>query len=250
MLDIRLIPVCDQLTTSQNRERVVVVDSLRATSTIVTALYNGCRAIWPAGDLQGALALKRQLQKRSSSGSILLGGEKNGSKPQGFDLGNSPREYTPGRVKGKIIILTTTNGTKALLKAQNAGEIIIGAWLNSNRVSEYLVAEAGPVSFLCAGTRGGFSLEDFFTCGKIITSICNLAAGKKLSINLDDGARTARLLYQAYYWHPRRVFLTSSNGLRLQETGQIADIDCCLQSDRLEIIPTFSRGRVLCHSRT
>ena len=122
---------------------VVVIDVLRATSTIVTALTNGCLALYPVADPGTAALFRRKL-----GSDCLTGGERQGLKISGFGLGNSPLEYTAETVAGQRIILTTSNGTQALLEAEHAAEILIGSFLNAGRTSSYL-ADKAEVVFLC-----------------------------------------------------------------------------------------------------
>ncbi|MEC9487989.1 MAG: 2-phosphosulfolactate phosphatase [Halanaerobium sp.] len=248
---IKLVSVCEQPVNFTQDDLVIVVDSLRATTTIVTAVAEGCREIRPVQNPRAAFRLKSRLvrETRYPGGSILLGGEKNGHSLPGFDLGNSPAEYVADKVRNKTIIMTTTNGTKALYRAGSAGKVYIGAWLNSRYLADNLLAVTSPVTFLCAGTRGDFSLEDFYTCGKIIASMEQMGARKRFELELDDGARAASLLYQSRRNSPEEIFATSTNGRRLQEIGESADIRFCLRTDRLDILPALRCNMVICDTR-
>src|SRR5262249_9659060 len=121
----------------------VVIDVLRATSTEITALANGAEAIFPAATVEEARALKEKTP------SLLLAGERHGLPPEGFDLGNSPREFTAEKVKGRKIVHTTTNGTLAWLACRNAAETLGAAFLNLNAVTERLRRKGGPVLLVC-----------------------------------------------------------------------------------------------------
>ena len=120
---------------------VVIIDILRASSTIITALHNGAKRVIPCGTPEEA----RQIREQSHADDVLLGGERGGVLIEGFDCGNSPAEYAPGRVAGKTIAFTTTNGTQALLKSAAAETILIGAFVNRRAVAERLHDDQRPV---------------------------------------------------------------------------------------------------------
>ncbi|RYD06277.1 hypothetical protein N752_05135 [Desulforamulus aquiferis] len=132
-------------------------DILRASSTISTALANGCKEVIPVIDVEDAFALARQLPE----GSFILGGERGAIKVTGFHLGNSPLEYTASVVKDKTVIISTTNGTKAIRYAAGEnGRVFIGSLLNCSSVAKALADLSKDIVLVCAGTRGKFSLED------------------------------------------------------------------------------------------
>src|SRR5208282_5835542 len=158
----------------------VVFDVLRATSTFVTALHNGAKAIIPVGEIAEALAFKNSEFGIRNSEFILLGGERDGVKIRAdqtggtdFDLGNSPREFTPERVSGKTIVSTTTNGTRALRACAGAKTVLAGSFLNlgatAKSIKTFLPAE---VLLVCAGTREQRADEDVLAAG----ALCELLA--------------------------------------------------------------------------
>src|SRR2546429_1127966 len=143
---------------------VVVIDVLRASSTIVTALAAGAKAIVPAASSEEAVRLTSNLEKNG----IVLAGERRSLKIEGFGLGNSPREMTPENVGGKTLFLATTNGTPALLSAQGGDPVMVAAALNFSAVAERargLFAQRGELVIVCAGREKQFALEDAYTAG-------------------------------------------------------------------------------------
>lgn len=135
---------------------VVMVDILRASTTMTEALHNGASAVVPCLQIEDALALK----KSGSADECLLGGERGGVKIEGFDFGNSPRDYSPEVVTGKTLAFTTTNGTVALHHSQQAAEILIGCFRNLTSVVKYLEGESRDIHIVCAGTNGEITSED------------------------------------------------------------------------------------------
>jgi len=169
----------------------VMIDVLRASSTIVTALANGCRGFIP---ILSPNQVKKKAQQFEKEG-VLLGGEREGIKIGGFDLGNSPREYKREAVKEKTIIFSTTNGVKTLEMVKSAYEVIIGSFLNLQAVCDYCTNYQGDILIICAGRESKFSLEDTACAGMIINSLKDVfpVACQKADANL-----TARLLYEKF----------------------------------------------------
>ena len=141
----------------------VVVDVLRATSTMSFALSNGAGGVIPCGTVQDAISLRQRL----GTDACLLGGERGGVKIDGFDLSNSPDDYGSDVVKGKSIGFTTTNGTKALLQASEAQEVMIGAFVNLSAVANRLSTVSGAIHIVCAGTNGAITSEDVLFAGAL-----------------------------------------------------------------------------------
>jgi 2-phosphosulfolactate phosphatase len=216
----------------------VVIDVLRATSTIIHALAAGAVAVVPCGEIEEA----RRVAADAPSGTVLLGGERKGLKIPGFDLGNSPDEYTRRVVAGKKIVMTTTNGTRALLRARQARRILIGALSNASAVVERLAAEIGPAHLICAGTEGKITLEDVLCAGGIAHWL-DLAA--KDAFPADDPTRLAMILFESCgrdydRVHEDRVLATlrqSQGGQNLIECGLEADIVTCAEQDKFAIVP-------------
>ena len=209
----------------------VVFDVLRATSTFLTALANGARRIYPVTSVQEASILQRRLPQ------ALLGGERGRVRLAGFDLGNSPREYTAERVRGRDIISTTTNGTVALRACAHAASVYAGALLNVDALAAHL-GEGGPkierLLLVCAGTGTQFALEDGFAAGALLAR-CQDAS-------LNDAARSMRVLYEQGFREPGRVLRDSANGRRLAEIGLGDDVEYCAMIGRLETVATLRDG--------
>src|SRR5258706_580487 len=161
---------------------VVVIDVLRATSTIVTALAAGAKAIVPAASSEEVVRVTANLEKNG----IVLAGERRLLKIEGFNLGNSPREMTKEAVGGKTLFLATTNGTPALLAAQGGDPVLVAAALNFSAVADrarHLFTERGDLVIICAGREKQFALEDAYTAGRLIKAVKKGVPPKKLSLN-------------------------------------------------------------------
>ena len=195
----------------------VVFDVLRATSSMVTALAHGATEIYPVRTIEEALALKARMS------GALLGGERNGDLIEGFDVGNSPLEYTD-RVNGRRIITTTTNGTIALRACDGAERVLVGAVLNIDAVAKVLRATwPARVLIVCAGTFADFALEDACGAGLLISYL-----GAE---SLSDSAHAARL-----YPQPLVALRASQNGRVLVKSGRMADVEWCAQLSLLDVV--------------
>ncbi|NLC53589.1 MAG: 2-phosphosulfolactate phosphatase [Firmicutes bacterium] len=217
---------------------VVVIDVLRASSTIVTALTNGCLALYPVADPGTAALFRRKL-----GADCLTGGERLRLKIPGFDLGNSPLEYTAETVSGQRIILTTTNGTKALLEAEHAAEILIGSFLNAGRTSSYLTDKA-EVVFFCAGTIGEPGLEDLLCAGLMIERLLVSGVEAELSDAAQIGLVTYRHLLGQPETDPVVVLHQAHHAKGLAAMGLTDDITYCAQIDTHPCLVRFRDGRI------
>jgi 2-phosphosulfolactate phosphatase len=222
----------------------VVFDVLRATSTFVTALANGAEAIIPVEEISEALEIRRQRPE------VLLAGERNGLRIGAdltggveFDLGNSPREYTPERVRGRTVASTTTNGTRALRACQRARAVFLGSFLNLGAVARVVVGQAPEhVLLICAGTGEGTALEDVLAAGALcqrlmVASVADLA----------DSAQIAVQLYLTRRTDLAEAVSHSQNARRLLAQDQLReDVAFCLRADLHAIAPSLDRrGRVV-----
>jgi 2-phosphosulfolactate phosphatase len=216
---------------------VVVVDVLRASSTIVHACENGIERIIPVAEVEDATRLVSTLDRKKT----LLGGEREGVKIEGFDLGNSPLEYASKKVKGKTLIFSTSNGTIAIAQSAPAREILIGCFLNLSAVASYLIStRAKSVALLCAGNLGQLSLEDLVCGGHIIDRI---VTGSRAKTDLNDGAIAARSL-AACFEDVGLMVRGSGHGRRLAELGFEADLDFCSKIDKYGTVPIVEDGRI------
>ena len=207
---------------------VVVVDVLRATSTIVEALAAGARAVYPTVGSEEALKLASSLGREDT----LLCGERKGLKIEGFDLGNSPLEFTPERVDGKRLVMSTTNGTRAFHAAGQADRIVAASLLNLGAAAGAVAGEEDLV-VLCAGREDRFSLDDAVCAGLILE---HALGGREGAPELDDGARAALSLARDVT--PDWAFLRSvAAGRALIDIGLAGDVEHCAHRDLHVIVP-------------
>jgi len=216
---------------------VVIIDILRASSTIVTALANGCRGFIPILSPDKAKEKAQEFEKER----ILLGGEREGIKIEGFNLGNSPREYKREAVKGKTIIFSTTNGVKTLEMVKGAHRIIIGSFLNLQAVCDYCTDYKGDILIICAGRKGRFSLEDTACAGMMVNSLRDVFPGDHQEV---DANLTAQLLYVKFGNNILEILGKSQHGRYLESIGLGEDLKFCSQLDLFHIVPIFKDGLI------
>ncbi len=242
-LNVHFLPV---LTTpaALSGSTVVVIDVLRATTTIATALAAGATEVIPCLEVDEA----RQIAASLPPGKALLGGERGGKRIDGFDLGNSPAEYTPERLAGNTLVITTTNGTKALQTCLQASAVWLGALVNLTSVVRRIVGDP-RIDILCAGTDGHISHEDVLTAGLFVHRI--LKAGRKQQIErmLGDGATIAHgfALARGRTESQRRAcFASSRGGANLVELGYLSDIHDAVRIDAAPVAPRWdlATGRI------
>jgi 2-phosphosulfolactate phosphatase len=210
----------------------VVVDVLRATTTIVHALAAGCDMVRPCAAVEEA----RDLADHLPAGKVLLGGEREGKPLPGFDLGNSPREYTSRRCGGTTVVLTTSNGTRALLHASRAERVLVAGFVNYSATCEQLRAEKRPVHVLCAGEAGGVALEDTLLAGALVDYLVGLPGAEP-----DDGARLAWDCFEHHGRHLEEALRLGAGGARLAELGYDDDIRACARVDVFHLVPELRR---------
>lgn len=224
-IEVRFTPAMIESNSDVRERTAVVIDTLRATSTIVAALMAGAREVIPVATAADAAAVAHRLGTERT----LLCGERASLRIEGFDLGNSPAEYTSEVVGGKTLVLTTTNGTQALLKAQHARRVLCGALLNARAVAEEIVAGGeDDVVLICAGTYGRFSFEDTLAAGAIVEAVAEFATS---SVALDDGARASVVLFDRERHDLRSALARGDHGAALAELGFAHDLDFCARLD-------------------
>jgi 2-phosphosulfolactate phosphatase len=211
---------------------VVVIDVLRASTTIVTALQNGAREIVPVATVEFGVKISGGM----FGGQTLLGGERNTKKVEGFALGNSPLEYTPEIVSGKTIILYTTNGSKAIVKAKFSENLYICSYLNLGAVAEQLIRTGKDVEILCAGKSNTFSLEDSVCAGRLIRRVME----KNNEIALTDTARVTMSLDDSFGKDPFEMLKETEHGKLLLQNGFEDDLKYAAGVDTSNVIPYFS----------
>ena len=208
----------------------VVIDVVRATSCIVEAIANGARSVHPAVSVEEAVALRTTLNGRGDR--ALLCGERGGIRIDGFDLGNSPTEFTPAAVGGRRLVMTTTNGTRAFAAARHAGRVLAASFLNLSAVAE-TVRDDDAVAIVCAGKEGRFSLDDAVCAGHIVRAVLDRAAAP---VTLADGAVAARDL-AAVHAVTADMLAGTAAGQALVEVGLGSDLALCARADRHQIVP-------------
>ncbi|MFC1554750.1 2-phosphosulfolactate phosphatase [candidate division KSB1 bacterium] len=215
-----------------------VIDVLRATSSMLYALYNGCKEIIPVESVERALSLRSALFDPD----LLLCGEKNGLKVEGFDLGNSPFEYTADIISEKSLIFSSTNGTKAMVKARSGKSIYICGFVNISETSKKLSKENDPLNIICAGHNNRFSLEDTICAGMLVSKISECF---KEEINLTDSAKSALILYKNHSKDLKTMITDSDHGKELDELGMERDLDFCVDVDNIPVTAVFSEGKII-----
>lgn len=220
----------------------VVIDVLRASTTMITMLAQGAARIVPVADVDEARRLAASLTPTP-----LLGGERGGIRISGFDLGNSPLEYTAGRVAGRTVVITTTNGTAALRASHDAREVIVGALVNRSAVAaavRRLAVRGDRVHLVCAGTDGAISAEDVLAAGAILDA----AAGDGAGDALDEPAREALAFFRRVAAHgdvPARLvdeFRRSPGGSNLIDLGMEIDLPVAAAIDAIGVVPRLDKA--------
>ena len=234
-LDVVFLP---QATDNMSGRTGVVIDVLRATTTIITALGNGCPEVLPVDLPEEAIGLARKFGRDSH----LVGGERKGQKVEGFDLGNSPFEYDAKTLAGRKVILCTTNGTQTIRRcAHHARPLYLAALVNAPAVAANLLRAANPVTLVCAGREESFALEDALCAGLIASGILR---HRKWSGT--DGARAAVALWEKL----GRAALASNlaqteHGRYLASIGFAEDVAYAAQIGIHDLIPVFREGRIV-----
>ena len=215
---------------------VVIIDVLRATSTIATALHNGAKEIIPVDSVTDCIRIGKEI------GGITAG-ERDGKVAEGLTYGNSPFEYPASFIAGKTLVLTTTNGTKLLHMAlnKNAKGIITGSFPNLSAVCDYLVAQNQPVILGCAAWKGRVNIEDTLFAGAVISRIKN-----HFNINCDSSTMATSL----YEMAKKNLFdfmktQQASHYLRLSKYGLEKDIQYCLTEDNANTLCIYEDGKLV-----
>jgi len=213
---------------------VAVVDVLRATTTIATALHSGAAGVIPVDDPAGAIALSQRLGRDR----VLLCGEQDSERIEGFDLDNSPASFTPEAVAGKTLIMTTTNGTRALRAVSGAASVRAAALVNRTAVADALSHEDGDVLIVCAGEAGGFALEDAIGAGALVDALLTSIS----DVELRDGARAAALLYRSVATRLADAIASADHAQYLAHKGFARDVTRCAAVDTLGVVPILRDG--------
>jgi 2-phosphosulfolactate phosphatase len=213
---------------SVDGKSVVVVDILRATSSMVTGFAHGVDGIVPVAMLEDCRAMKAK--------GYLIAGEREGEKVPDFDLGNSPFEYMAPELTGKRIALTTTNGTQAIAKSIGAAEIVIGAFLNLSAVAEHLIKSNNDILIICAGWKGKVNLEDTVFAGALVDKLIG-----KFALEC-DAPLAARHLYTRAKDDLIGFLNESSHVKRLNKLNIHDDMKFCCTIDKYGVVPVLKDG--------
>jgi 2-phosphosulfolactate phosphatase len=220
---------------------VIVIDLLRATTTICQALASGARDVVPFREIDETLAAAA----KAGRSRVVLGGERGGKRIEGFDLGNSPAEYTPEAVRGRRVFITTTNGTQALYHARLARRVVVGALVNLSVVVAS-VKDEPRIDILCAGTNGQETREDILAAGAIVHRLCQTPDAHDHQLN--DAAVFADAEWSLLVTKAKLAGRTAEEELTVQlrdtlggrnliEVGLERDLAECAQIDRLNNVP-------------
>lgn len=243
----------------------LVIDVLRATTTIVTAIDNGAAEVIAVRTPEEALAGRDAARNAAGDsapdavwdasggtappargGEALAGGERGGVAPPGFDLGNSPLEYVPDVVRGKLIFLTTTNGTMALVGARQGGAAVVGVacFRNAGAAARWAAATGNDVVLICAGRRGQFSLEDTALAGLLASRLVASGSGGKAPDGwaLSDAAQVACMVWSKHEGNIGGLLRDCEHGRFLASIGLVADLDVCAGLDVTATVPVLGDG--------
>jgi 2-phosphosulfolactate phosphatase len=215
----------------------VVIDVIRASTTITIALHHGCAGIVPARTLREARAMALTL-----GDGVLLAGERAAVKMAGAQLGNSPGEYARERIEGRIVVLTTTNGTRAFRAIEGARDVIACAFLNVSATARWLRRAGLDVLIVCAGRNGHFCFEDAVGGGMLIDRLSRLS---DRPLELSDAARAVHLLYSANQGNLLEVLRGCEWGRDIIRKGFGADLEICAQVDLTDVVPVMREGRLV-----
>jgi len=211
----------------------VVIDVLRASTTIITALSNGAKELIPVATVEFAVKVSGGM----FGGHTLLGGERNAQKIEGFALGNSPSEYEGSLIEDKSIVYYTTNGSKAIVKAKFSEELLICAFSNLNPVAEHLTNLGKDVEILCAGNNNLFSMEDSVCAGRLVYELVSL---KKNNVELSDSAKCAVALNNFFGKNILKMLKETEHGKLLAIQGFENDLKICSELSVTSTVPFFN----------
>lgn len=230
----------DKIAPSDIAGRVVaIIDVLRASTSIAAALANGARAVIPFETSEEVVNRSKSLERSD----VLLAGERKMLPISGFDLGNSPNEFTRDVVEGKTVLMTTTNGTPAIVNTAGAREVVIASYANYTAVLAMLRAAlrgGTDVAIVCAGRDRQFSLEDAGCAGRYVHNVT-----KRLSnIAINDAAQACALIDRRYGENIGKLFEASEHGRLLRDAGFADDLAVCGKVDAFPVIPVYQDRQI------
>ncbi|KJZ84682.1 hypothetical protein ClosIBUN22A_CONTIG168g03427 [Clostridium sp. IBUN22A] len=237
VMKIDIIISADDIIESKLENKIaVVIDMFRATSVIVTALNNGCEEVIPFLTIEETLESSEELNREE----YILGGERRAVKIDGFDLSNSPLEYTKEVVENKKVLITTTNGTRTLTKSNSAKRIIIAAMINAKAVADKLLEINEDVVIINAGTNGNFSMDDYICSGYIINEMLKVDN----NIELTDISKTANMIYEnnsdIISYVKEATHYSVMKSLELDN-----DIEYCMKKSIVNNVPEYKDGKIV-----
>lgn len=228
------------LTVNDTSGRVVlVIDVLRASTTIATALANGAKAVIPFDSTEEVVNRAKAFDR----GEVKLAGERQMRPIPGFDLGNSPIEFTRDAVEGKTVLLSTTNGTSAIAAVQSPRDVVIGSYVNFSAVLAMLRAAlrgGNDIAIVCAGREKQFALEDAACAGRYVHHV----ARRLSNVSLNDAALASMLIDRRYSDNLLRLFAASTHGRALSDAGFGDDLTACAAVDAYPVIPIYQDRQI------
>lgn len=217
----------------KSNQAVVVIDVLRATSVICSALYHGVNKVIPVETLEEAETYVNR--------GYLVAGERNGEKVENFALGNSPLAFLSGEYVGHDMVISTTNGTRAIQAAAHSKQLLIGSLLNAKSIINHLLIQEIDVLLLCSGWKGKTNLEDSICAGYIADELKQ----SHLFSSQEDSTLIASTLYQSAKKNPFTFLKGSSHRQRLLNLGLADDIKYCLKTNEMDVVPFYREGEII-----
>jgi 2-phosphosulfolactate phosphatase len=219
---------------SISNKTVIVVDVLRATTSIICAIKNGAKQVVPVEDAGSAVTISSRI------GGILAG-EKGGFKINGFALGNSPFEFSQENVAGQSVVFSTTNGTVTIHAVQDAKHVLIGSMINRTAVAKKALSLGEDIIIACAGTDGFVSADDICAAGAIADALVRNASG---ALEMSDLTMICSMIYAD--WLSGRADLSMTKHFAyLQKMGFEKDVEFCFQQDITDVVPVYENGIIV-----
>ena len=218
---------------------VAVIDVLRASTSIAAALANGARAVVPVETSDAAVTRAKAFERRD----VVLAGERKTKPIPGFDLGNSPREFTRDVVAGKTVLMTTTNGTPAIMNTPGARDVVIASYVNYTAVLTMLRAAlrgGADITIVCAGRDRQFAIEDAGCAGRYVSNVIK----RLVDVELNDAAQACALIDRKYGDQVVKLFEASEHGRLLRDSGFGDDLDECAAIDAYPVIPLYQERQI------
>jgi 2-phosphosulfolactate phosphatase len=220
---------------------VVVIDVLRASTSIAVALANGARAVIPFETSEEAVTRAKAFERSD----VKLAGERRMLPISGFDLGNSPREFTREAVEGMTVLMTTTNGTPAIMNTAGARDVVVASYVNYTAIFTMLRAAlrgGTDVTIVCAGRERQFALEDAGCAGRYVSNVSKRLGNATLELN--DAAHACSLIDRKYGEHLTKLFDASEHGRALKDAGFADDLIACAAVDSYPVIPVYQDRQI------